>query len=120
MHEPRDEGSIELIARQLLKRTGVVFRRTLLREKVPVTWAALARFYRRLELKGEVRGGRFVAGFAGEQFALPEAVQLLRQLRRNGFGEPSEVTSADPLNFRGILTPDPRVASVGQKSVLVG
>src|SRR4030095_15976680 len=65
-------ASDELVARQLLRRTGVVFRRTIFREKLPVTWSALTRVYRRLELRGEIRGGRFVAGFAGEQFALPE------------------------------------------------
>jgi ATP-dependent Lhr-like helicase len=53
-----------------------------------------------------VRGGRFVAGFDGEQYALPEAVPLLRSIRRRGPGEPVHASAADPLNFRGILTPD--------------
>jgi ATP-dependent Lhr-like helicase len=110
----------ELAAKQLLRRTGVVFRRTIMREKLPVTWAALIRIYRRMELRGEVRGGRFVGGFAGEQFALPEAVELLRRLRREGNREPISVVSADPLNLQGILTPEKRVAPTTRQPVLVG
>ena len=116
----KSEELHELAARQLLRRTGVVFRRTITREKLPVTWAALTRVYRRLELRGEIRGGRFVAGFSGEQFALPEAVELLRQLRRQPARPAVSVVSADPLNFQGILTPDDRVASTNRRQVLVG
>ena len=76
------EEQNELAARQLLRRTGVVFRRTIIREKLPVTWLALTRIYRRMELRGEIRGGRFVGGFSGEQYALPQAVEHLRALRR--------------------------------------
>jgi ATP-dependent Lhr-like helicase len=107
-------------ARQLLRRTGVVFRRTLQRERLPVTWSSLVRVYRRMELRGEVRGGRFVAGFSGEQFALPEAVEMLRRLRRDGTRQPIAVASADPLNFQGILTPEERVAPSARRQVLVG
>jgi ATP-dependent Lhr-like helicase len=103
----------EVAARQLLARTGVVFRRTIAREKIPVTWSALTRIYRRMELRGEVRGGRFVAGFAGEQFALPQAVELLRRLRRDGGRRPVEVIPADPLSFQGILTPQESSGAVG-------
>jgi ATP-dependent Lhr-like helicase len=110
----------ELLARQLLRRTGVVFRRTLLRERLPIKWAELVRIYRRLELRGEIRGGRFVAGFSGEQFALPEAVEQLRRLRRDGPRAPVSVISADPLNFQGILTPDPRIPPTVRQEVLVG
>ncbi len=102
----------EMIARQLLRRTGVVFRRTLDRERIPVTWSALRRAYRRMELRGEIRGGRFVAGFSGEQFALPQAVDLLRRLRRQGTRPPISTIPADPLYFEGILTPTESVASV--------
>jgi ATP-dependent Lhr-like helicase len=108
-----------MVARQLLRRTGVVFRKTVEREKLPVTWSALSRVYRRLELRGEIRGGRFVGGFAGEQFALPEAVELLRRLRRQGPRAEIAVPAVDPLNFQGILTPKdesvsiPRLASRG-------
>jgi ATP-dependent Lhr-like helicase len=110
----------ELAAKQLLRRTGVVFRRTLEREKIPVSWGKLTRIYRRLELRGDVRGGRFVAGFSGEQFALPEAVEMLRDLRRKGPREAISVISADPLNFQGILTPQKRVAATKREEVLVG
>jgi ATP-dependent Lhr-like helicase len=109
-----------MIARQLLKRTGVVFRRTILREKLPVHWNSLVRVYRKLELRGEIRGGRFVGGFAGEQYALPEAVQLLRKLRREGVRHAITVSPSDPLNFQGILTPDKRVSSTSRDVVSVG
>jgi ATP-dependent Lhr-like helicase len=114
------EEQNELAARQLLQRTGVVFRRTITREKLPVHWGTLIRIYRRMELRGEVRGGRFVAGFSGEQFALPQAVELLRKLRREGAREPVSVEAADPLNFQGILTPEKRIAARTHEAVLVG
>jgi ATP-dependent Lhr-like helicase len=116
----RSDEAHELAARQLLARTGVVFRRTLGREKIPVTWSALSRIYRRMELRGEARGGRFVGGFSGEQFALPQAVELLRRLKREGPRAPTSVVSADPLNFQGILTPEKRSAPTGLSEVLVG
>jgi ATP-dependent Lhr-like helicase len=100
----------EFVARRLLARTGVVFRRTIAREKQPVAWRDLVRVYRTLEARGEIRGGRFVAGFDGEQYALPEAVPLMRSVRKRGELAPLTVPAADPLNFRGILTPDPRPA----------
>jgi ATP-dependent Lhr-like helicase len=117
--ESHTDATNELLARQLLKRTGVVFRRTIARERLPISWTTLTRIYRRMELRGELRGGRFVAGFAGEQFALPEAVQLLRELRRQGPRDPISVVPADPLNFQGILTPEPRVAPTARDRVLV-
>lgn len=109
----------EAVARQLLSRTGVVFRKVIERERMPIGWAALARVYRRLELRGEIRGGRFVGGFSGEQFALPQAVERLRKLRRDGGGRPVAVSSADPLNLQGILTPNERVTSTSRRQVLV-
>ena len=106
--------SPEFVARRLLRRTGVVFRKTIAREKQPVPWRDIARVCRTLESRGEIRGGRFVAGFDGEQYALPEAVTLLRAVRRRGESPadpaPVLVSAADPLNFRGILTPDERIA----------
>lgn len=119
--DPATPEAAEFVARQLLRRTGVVFRRTLAREKQPLPWRDVARACRRLEARGEIRGGRFVAGFDGEQYALPEAVTLLRAVRRRG--EPAaaaSVSSADPLNFRGILTPDARVAPGTRRLVEVG
>ncbi len=106
--------SPEFVARRLLRRTGVVFRKTVAREKLPVPWRDIARVCRTLESRGEIRGGRFVAGFDGEQYALPEAVTLLRAVRRRGESSadpaPVLVSAADPLNYRGILTPDERIA----------
>jgi ATP-dependent Lhr-like helicase len=122
---PRDAGaavSAEFVARKVLARTGVVFRKTLAREKFPVPWRDIARVCRTLEARGEVRGGRFVAGFDGEQYALPEAIPLLRAVRRRsnaGQVEPVSVSAADPLNFRGILTPDERVSPATRQQVRV-
>lgn len=110
----------EAMARTLLRRYGVVLRKTLLRERQPHPYRDLLRAFRTLESRGEVRGGRFVSGFDGEQYALPEAVTLLRSVRRRGPGEPIHVSAADPLNLRGILTPDARVSPLARKRVLVG
>jgi ATP-dependent Lhr-like helicase len=115
--------SPEFVARRMLARTGVVFRKTLAREKQPVPWRDVARVLRSLEARGEVRGGRFVAGFDGEQYALPEAVSLLRAIRRRSASDaspdPVSVAAADPLNFRGILTPDERVSPGTREMVQV-
>jgi ATP-dependent Lhr-like helicase len=94
----------DFIARQLLRRTGIVFRKTIERERVPVPWWRLVRELRTLEARGEVRGGRFVAGFDGEQYALPEAVTLLRAVRKRG-GTIADVPLIDPLHYRGVLMP---------------
>ncbi len=105
------EDDALFVARQLLARTGVVFRQTIARERQTVPWRDLLRALRTLELRGEILGGRFVAGFSGEQFALPEAAAALRTLHLAPMGDdpPAEVSPADPLNYRGILTPDERV-----------
>jgi ATP-dependent Lhr-like helicase len=106
--------AIEHVARTLLSRYGIVFWKLLAREAdwLP-PWRDLLRVYRRLESRGEIRGGRFVAGFSGEQFALPEAIGALRDIRRQ---EPSgawiSVSGADPLNLVGILTPGPKLSSL--------
>ncbi len=117
------EVSPEFVARRLLARTGVVLRKTLAREKQPVPWRDVARVLRALEARGEIRGGRFVAGFDGEQYALPEAVTLLRTIRRRGASgadpESISVAAADPLNYRGILTPDERVPQTAREVVQV-
>jgi ATP-dependent Lhr-like helicase len=120
MSSPSSEEHNELAAKQLLQRTGVVFRKILDREKLPVNWLQLTRIYRRMELRGDVRGGRFVAGFSGEQFALPAAVEQMRRLRRQGERQSITIVAADPLNFQGILTPEKRIASTLRRQVLVG
>jgi ATP-dependent Lhr-like helicase len=102
----------EHVARQLLRRWGVVVRDLLARETAAPPWRDLLRAYRALEARGEIRGGRFAAGFTGEQFALPEAVEALRAVRRAPRdGERVELSAADPLNLVGVLTPGPRVAA---------
>jgi ATP-dependent helicase Lhr and Lhr-like helicase len=118
---PADTAEIhEMAARQLLDRTGVVFRKTITREKLPVTWSELIRIYRRMELRGEIRGGRFVAGFSGEQFALPGAVELLRKVKRQPVRELVAVVNADPLYFQGILTPPEPEVQTRTRQVTVG
>jgi ATP-dependent Lhr-like helicase len=106
--------AVEHVARRLLLRYGVVFWRLLGREAdwLP-PWRDLLRVYRRLEARGEIRGGRFVAGFAGEQFALPDAIGALREVRRKPADDAwVSVSGADPLNLVGILTPGPRLAAL--------
>ncbi len=106
--------AIEHAARSLLRRYGVMFWRLLEREAAWLPpWRDLLRVYRRLEARGEIRGGRFVAGFSGEQFALPEAIGLLRETRRKPASDAwVSVSGADPLNLAGILTPGPKLAAL--------
>jgi ATP-dependent Lhr-like helicase len=107
-------------ARQLSHRYGVVFRDLLKRESLPVTWRELLVQYRKLEWRGEMRGGRFVNGFTGEQFALPEAVESLRAVRRDAQAGAQEIclSAADPLNLAGILLPGERVSAHITKPIL--
>jgi ATP-dependent helicase Lhr and Lhr-like helicase len=102
------------VARTLLQRYGVVFRRLLEREAAWLPqWRDLLRVYRKLEARGDIRGGRFVAGFAGEQFALPEAIGMLREVRREPLtGETVSLSGADPLNLAGILTPGAKLPAL--------
>jgi ATP-dependent Lhr-like helicase len=110
---------IEAHGRTLLRRYGVVFRRLLEREGNAPLWRDLLLAYRRLEARGEIRGGRFVAGMAGEQFALPEAVGQLRATRRKpAAGHLIAVSAADPLNLAGIVTPGERVPALTGNRVL--
>ncbi len=111
--------SLERVARALLRRYGVVFRKLLEREPGLPPWRELLYVLRRLEARGEVRGGRFVDQFAGEQFALPEAVGLLRRVRRETErGELYSVSAVDPLNLVGILVPGERVPALAGNRVL--
>lgn len=111
--------AVELCARVLLRRYGVVVRRLLERESAAPPWRELLLVYRRLEARGEIRGGRFVAGVSGEQFALPEAVGELRRIRRS---EPTgclvAISAADPLNLVGILTPGERIPALASNRVV--
>jgi ATP-dependent Lhr-like helicase len=118
-NQPIDRDVIEAVARKLLHRYGVVFRKLLDRESISVPWRDLLRVYRRLEARGEIRGGRFVGGFSGEQFATAEAVQLLRSIRR----APSEsslvsINAADPLNLIGVITPGSRLSPASSNRIL--
>ena len=114
------DEAVEHLARTLLRRYGIVFWRLLEREAAWLPpWRDLLRVYRRLEARGEIRGGRFVAGFSGEQFALPEAIGMLREIRRkSGSGEFVSLSGADPLNLVGILTPGPRLGALTGNRVL--
>ncbi len=115
--EDRDELA-EAVAEQLAARWGVVFRDIVARENLAVPWREVLWALRRMEARGTIRGGRFVAGFSGEQFALPEAVDALRSVRKlERTGETITVNAADPLNLAGIVLPGPRVPALPSNSV---
>jgi ATP-dependent helicase Lhr and Lhr-like helicase len=114
----RREAELESACWMLLRRYGVVFRDLLERETTIPRWRELLAMFRRLEARGSVRGGRFVNGFGGEQFAVPEAVASLRETRLKGdAGEAITVAAADPLNLAGIVVPGERPAAVPGKTV---
>jgi ATP-dependent Lhr-like helicase len=101
---------VEHIARVLLRRYGVLFRKLLEREEGLPPWRELYYVLRRLEARGEVRGGRFVSGFSGEQFALPEAATTLRKVARREGNERVTISAVDPLNLAGVVTPGEKIA----------
>ncbi len=105
-------------AHQLLRRYGLVFRDLSAREPRVLPWRDLLQIYRRMEARGEIRGGRFVSSFVGEQFALPEAVEALRSVRRRRDPETVVIAATDPLNLAGITSPGPRVPAVVGNAVL--
>ncbi len=112
------EAQLESACTVMLRRYGVVFRDLLTREGTMPRWRDLLGIFRRMEARGEVRGGRFLSGFGGEQFALPEAVESLREMRRRQVsGREVSVAAADPLNLAGIVVPGERVAAVPGKTV---
>ncbi|HET6148340.1 MAG TPA: DEAD/DEAH box helicase [Polyangia bacterium] len=116
---PDEEDLHEALARQYVKRYGVVFRDVLAREPRAPSWRDLLRVYRRLEMRGELRGGRLVAGFVGEQFAAPEALDALRATRREpARGELVRLSACDPLNLVGVITPGPRVPATLANTVV--
>ncbi|TMH76011.1 MAG: DEAD/DEAH box helicase [Betaproteobacteria bacterium] len=115
-----DPEVVEHVARTLLRRYGVVFWRLVAREAdwLP-PWRNLLRSYRRLEARGEIRGGRFVSGVTGEQFAVPEAIGLMRDVRRRErAGALVSLSGADPLNLVGVLTPGPRLPALTGNRIL--
>jgi ATP-dependent Lhr-like helicase len=116
-NQDRDRA-LEATCWMLLKRYGIVFRELLTRESILAKWRELLMTFRRLEDRGEIRGGRFVSGFLGEQFGLPLAVESLRARRkREPTGEITTISAADPLNLVGIVVPGERVAANSGKLV---
>ena len=110
--------AVEATCWMLLRRYGVVFRDLLARETIVPTWRELQIAFRRLEDRGEVRGGRFISGFMGEQFALPVAVESLRAMRNlPTHSETITISAADPLNLVGIVVPGERVPAISGKTV---
>ena len=114
----RTDAALESFARQLLTRYGVLFRDLLTRESNAPKWRDLLNILRRLEARGEVRGGRFLSGFSGEQFALPDAVESLRAARTRDCSAVISVSAADPMNLAGIIVPGDRVPAVPGKQLL--
>ena len=114
-----DPSLAEEVAWALLKRYGVVFKRLLEREGMSLPWRVLLRIYHRLEARGDIRGGRFVGGISGEQFALPDAIGMLRAIRRAGAQESLiSVSAADPLNLVGVIVPGGRITAHTSNRVL--
>jgi ATP-dependent Lhr-like helicase len=114
------QAQLENWCRLLLNRYGVVFRDLLARESAAPPWWELVRVLRRMELRGEVRGGRFIARVGGEQFAIESAVARLRDLRDGGASrEWALISAADPLNLAGILTDGPRIAAQHKSALVV-
>jgi ATP-dependent Lhr-like helicase len=114
-----DPALAEEVAWALLKRYGVVFKRLLEREGMALPWRVLLRIYHRLEARGDIRGGRFVGGISGEQFALPDAIGMLRSIRRAGAQDSLiSVSAADPLNLVGIIITGSRITAHTSNRVL--
>jgi ATP-dependent Lhr-like helicase len=123
VHAGSREQYLEAWCRQLLRRWGVVFRDLLVREASAPRWGDLVRVLRLMELRGEVRGGRFVGGVAGEQYALPAAVDQLREARReleeSEGGEWIVISAADPVNVFGVVTPGARIAATHRNALVI-
>lgn len=116
----QNDEAIQAFARVLLRRYGVVFRKILDREALKVSWFDLGRAYRQMEARGEIRGGHFVSGVSGEQFALPDAIGHLRSLRKiEKTRDLVSLSGSDPLNLVGILTPGSRIPAVWRNRILL-
>jgi ATP-dependent Lhr-like helicase len=112
--------AVESVCKVLLERYGIVFREITVRESLPVKWRELLQVLRRMEDRGEVRGGRFVDGFMGEQFGLPVAVESLRALRNTAStGATVEISPADPLNLVGIIIPGSRIPALSRQPIFL-
>jgi ATP-dependent helicase Lhr and Lhr-like helicase len=113
------EAALDIQAWTFLRRYGIVFRRLLAREANAAPWRELVRIYRRLEARGEIRGGRFVSGMSGEQFAMPDAIERLREVRRSRpDGQLVTISTADPLNLVGVITADERIRAAGRNRMV--
>jgi ATP-dependent helicase Lhr and Lhr-like helicase len=113
----RDELA-EAVAEQLVSRWGVVFRDVVSRETLAVPWRDVLWAFRRMEARGTIRGGRFVTGFSGEQYAHPDAIDVLKSVRKQQHsGETVQISAADPLNLTGIVLPPPRVPAIAAHTV---
>jgi ATP-dependent Lhr-like helicase len=113
----RDELA-EAVAEQLAVRWGVVFRDVVLRETLAVPWRDVLWAFRRMEARGTIRGGRFVTGFSGEQYAHPDALDVLRAIRKQQrTGEQVTISASDPLNLTGVVLPGPRVPAIAANTV---
>jgi ATP-dependent Lhr-like helicase len=113
-----DEKRIENWCRLLLRRYGVMFRELTANESAAPRWGELVRVYRRLEARGEIRYGRFVAGVAGEQFALPEMIPLLRAGGESN-SDLVELPATDPINLTGRIATGPRVPALPGHSIAI-
>jgi len=114
-----DDESLATQACILLRRYGIVFRRLLAREPTAFSWRELVGVYRRLEARGEIRGGRFVSGMSGEQFALPDAVERMREIRRTPRdGRLITISGCDPLNLTGVVDSGERVRALGSNRLV--
>jgi ATP-dependent helicase Lhr and Lhr-like helicase len=114
-----EQNRLEQIAKVLLRRYGIVFRALLTRESAVPQWRELLPVYWRLEARGDIHGGRFVGGQYGEQFALPEAVEMLRSVRRQQDDETIiAISAADPLNLIGIITPGSKLSALAGNRIL--
>jgi ATP-dependent Lhr-like helicase len=113
----RDELA-EAVAEQLAVRWGVVFRDVVARENLAIPWRDVLWAFRRMEARGTMRGGRFVAGFSGEQYAHPDTVDVLKSVRKqHRTGELTRISAADPLNLTGMVLPGPRIAAIPANTV---
>lgn len=116
--KPQEEANLKDIAWIMLKRYGVVFRRMAEKDPITPSWREMVRVFRQMEARGEIRGGRFVDGVWGEQFALPEAIPMLRKARKQEEGQLISISAADPLNLTGVIGGSKRVPGIHSNRVL--